>query len=421
MRCGLAVLQSCGLAVWRSGGLAIGLMVAGLLLACDKNPVEPTGDPPLTISPESVVVGVGDGSLLSVTIRDASGPVQYASRNQSVATVNANGVVRAVGIGSTYIVATLADRPNVPDSVRVRVHALTITGDPCPASRPNFGAATAADRALFAYDVNAPLNLQKTVQTTNTVFTLSNITYNSPAGGSVTGIVAEPIGRSGLRPGMVILHPSGTPAKLMAPYAQALAAHGAVVIVIDAPYFRRGGTLMLLWSTQDRLEQIQLIKDLQRAVDVLIASGSVDPARIAFDGYSYGGIIGAALVGIERRLKAAVLAAAMGGHVTGQTTPDDLPSLANVSCATRAVWFQGMVPIEPIRFIPNAAPTALLFLAGRFDTAVLPADTQTLYDAASNPKELRWYEMGHNLPEQAWRDRHAWLHQQLGIDRLAGS
>jgi predicted esterase len=396
-------------------------LAAAAFLACDKSPVEQTGDPPLTISPDSVVVGVGDGSLLSATIRDASGPVQYASRNESVATVNANGAIRAVAVGSTYVVATLSDRPDVPDSIRVRVHPLAITGDPCPASRPNFGVATAADRALFAYDVNAPLNLQKTVQTTTTVFTLSNITYNSPAGGSVTGIMTEPVGRAGLRPGIVILHPSGTPAKLLAPYAQALAAHGAVVIVIDAPYFRRGGTSMLLWSTQDRHEQIQLVKDLQRAVDVLIASGTVDPARIAFDGYSYGGIIGAALVGIERRFKAAVLAAAMGGHVTGQTTPEDLPFLANVSCATRAVWFQAMTPIEPIRFIPNAAPTALLFLAGRFDTSVLPADAQALYDAASAPKELRWYDTGHNLPEQAWRDRHDWLHQQIGIDRRAGS
>jgi uncharacterized protein len=400
------------------GGVAL---AAAAFLACDKNPVEEIGDRPLTISPDSVVVAVGDGSLLTAAIRNASGPVQYVSRDQSVATVNANGAVRAMKVGSTYVVATLSDRPDVLDSIRVRVQPLTITGDPCPASRPNFGVATQADRALFAYDVNAPLNLQKTAQTATTVFALNNITYNSPDGGLVTGIMAEPVGRSGLRPGMVILHPSGTPAKLMAPYAQGLAAHGAVAIVIDAPYFRRGGTSMLLWSTQDRREQIQLVKDLQRAVDVLIASGKVDPARIAFDGYSYGGIIGAAFVGIERRLKAAVLAAAMGGHVTGQTTPEDLPSLANVSCATRAVWFQAMTPIEPIRFIPNAAPTALLFLAGRLDTSVLPADTQTLFDAASAPKELRWYDTGHNLPEQAWRDRHDWLQQQIGIDRRAGS
>ena len=402
-------------------------LAAAAFLACVKDPVEPNGDPveqngapQLTISPDSVVVSIGDGALLTATIANASGPVQYVSRDQSVATVNDNAI-RAMAIGSTYVVGTLSDRPEVRDSVRVRVLPQPTTGDPCPASRPNFGVATDADRALFAYDVTAPLNLQKTVQTTATLFALSNISYNSPAGGSVTGIVAEPVGRSGLRPGMVILHPSGTPAKLMAPYAQLLAAHGAVVIVIDAPYFRRGGTSSLLFTSQDRHEQIQLMKDLQRAVDVLIATGTVDPARIGFEGYSYGAIMGAGFVGIERRLKAAVLAAPMGGWVTGQTTPANLPSLANLSCATRALWFPAMTPIEPIRFIPNASPAALLFQAGRFDTSVLPGDTQTLYDAASAPKELRWYETGHGLNQQALMERHDWLHQQIGIDPRVGS
>jgi dienelactone hydrolase len=364
---------------------------------------------------------VGDGSLLSATILNASGLPEYVSRDQSVATVNATGAIRAVATGATYVIATLSDNPAVRDSVRVRVLPSPTTGEACPASRPAFGVATDADRALFAYDVKVPLNLQKTVQTTNTAFELSSISYDSPAGGSVTGIMAEPVGRAGLRPGMVILHPSGNTAQSLAPYAQQLAAHGAVVIVINAPYWRRGGTFQITWTIQDRQDQIQLIKDLQRAVDVLIATGKVDPARIGFEGYSYGGIIGAGFVGIERRLKAAVLAAPNGGWVTHQTTPQKVPLLPNLPCATRSVWFEAMTPIESIRFIPNAAPAALFFQAGRFDTAVLPADTQTLYDAASAPKEIRWYETGHGLNQQAMMDRHDWLHQKIGIDKRAGS
>ncbi|HEX8359458.1 MAG TPA: prolyl oligopeptidase family serine peptidase [Longimicrobium sp.] len=403
-------------------------LAAAAFLACGETPVEQAGPvdqedaPQLTLSADSVVVDMGDGSLLTSSIRNATGPAQYVSRDQSVATVNANGAIRAVGVGSAYVVGTLSDRPDARDSVLVRVHPLAISGDPCPASRPHFGVATEADRALFAYDANAPLNLQKTAQTTTTSFALSNITYNSPDGGSVTGIMAEPVGRSGLRPGMVILHPSGTPAKGLAPQAQQLAQHGAVVIVIDAPYFRRGGASMLLYMSQDRREQIQLMKDLQRAVDVLIATGTVDPARIAFEGYSYGGSLGAGFVGIERRLKAAVFAAANGGLVTRVTIPGDLPKLASQSCATRALWFQAMTPIEAIRFIPHASTTALLFQAGRLDDLVPPADAQALYDAAGSPnKELRWYETGHLLPQQALMERHDWLHQQIGIDPRAGS
>jgi hypothetical protein len=37
--------------------------------------------------------------------------------------------------------------------------------DSCAVARPDFGGvATAADRSLFVYDVNAPLNLQKAVE-----------------------------------------------------------------------------------------------------------------------------------------------------------------------------------------------------------------------------------------------------------------
>lgn len=292
-----------------------------------------------------------------------------------------------------------------------------------PAERPNFGVATAAERSLFAYDVNAPLNLQKTIETTNNTFTLSAISYNSPAGGTVTGILTEPVGRTGLRPAMVVLHPSGNStgplkgSRIVQSYAQLRATNGAVVIAIDAPYVRRGGEWNALLTSQDRAEYIQLMQDLQRAVDVLLARGDVDPARIAFEGYSYGGIMGAGFVGIERRLKAGVLAAAMGGHVSFLTTPLALAGFFNTwACEPRTAWLEAMVPIEPIRFIPLASPTALLFQIGRFDTAVLPADAQALYDAASNPKEVRYYDTGHGLNQQAMFDRHDWLHQQIGID-----
>ena len=56
------------------------------------------------------------------------------------------------------------------------------------------------------------------------------------------------------------------------------AARGAVVLAIDAPFARRGGD-PFVFSPRDSLEQVQLIKDLQRAVDVLLARSDVDSAR----------------------------------------------------------------------------------------------------------------------------------------------
>ena len=398
---------------------AVALVPAGLaaaaFLACGDNPVERKGDPRLTLSVDSVAVDVGAFALVIATVSNASGPAQFVSRDERVATVNADGAISGVAVGATYVVATLSGNADVRDSVRVRVQAKV--PDTCAVARPDFGApATAEDRALFAYDAGAPLDLQKTVESTAAGVEVSSIYYSSPDGGLVPGILVEPVGRPGLRPGMVIMHPSGVPAKGLTAYAQTLAQHGAVVIAIDAPYFRRGGPSPL-FTAADRDEQIQLIKDLQRAVDVLLARGNVDPARIGFEGYSYGGIVGAQFVGIERRLKAAVLAAAHGGQVTGATTPANSTYLASqLSCATRNAWFRAMTPIEPIRFIPHASPTALFFQIGRYDTAVLPGDAQALYDAASSPKEVIYYDTGHGLNPQALVDRHNWLHQQIGID-----
>jgi dienelactone hydrolase len=213
------------------------------------------------------------------------------------------------------------------------------------------------------------------------------------------------------------MHGAPGNARQMAGQGLGLAAHGAVVIAIDAPFARRAGPF-LRFTPEDRAEQIQLMKDLQRAVDVLRARAHVDGGRIAYLGISYGGAMGALFAGVERRLKAAVLEVADGGLVSHFTGPEDLGFLASMSCATRAAWFQAMAPIEPIRFIPLASPTPLLLQNGRSDTLVPPADAEALHAAAPEPKTIRWYNAGHSLGAQALADRHVWLNAQIGLDLL---
>ena len=288
----------------------------------------------------------------------------------------------------------------------------------CSIARPDFGgAATAADRALFAYDVTAPLNLQKAAGTTTKGVEASAISFSSPDGGAVTGLLFDPVGRSSLRPGIVLMHGMPGNARGMAALGRQLAGHGAVVIAIDAPFARRGGP-PVRFSTEDRAEQIQLIKDLQRAVDVLRARANVDDKRIAYLGISYGGAMGALFVGIERRIKAAVLVVGDGGLVSHFTGPEDSNFMAGLSCATRVDWFRAMAPIEPIRFIPHALPTALLLQNGRSDNLVPAADAQDLHAAAPETKTIHWYDAGHSLNLQALRDRHEWLRGQIGLDLL---
>ena len=168
-------------------------------------------------------------------------------------------------------------------------------------------------------------------------------------------------------------------------------------------------------TKQDRDEQIQLMQDLQRAVDVLRAQPNVAADRIAYLGFSYGGAMGALFAGIERRIKTAVLVVGNGGLVTRLTSPNDLPFMASLSCAARVAWFRDMVPIEPIRFI-GLATVPLLLQNGQTDQFIPTADAQLLHNAAPQPKKTLWYNAGHNLNQQALVDSHDWLVEHIGLD-----
>src|SRR5688572_3586203 len=240
------------------------------------------------------------------------------------------------------------------------VSQTTFGADSCAIARPNFGeVANAADRNLFAYDVNAALNLKKTTTSENNVVEVSSISFNSPDGGLVTGMMWNPVSRSSLRPGIVLMHGLPGTASQMTGLGQLYANYGAVVIAIDAPFNRRSGATVR-FTAQDRAEQIQLIKDLQRAVDVLRAQPNVDDDRIAYVGVSYGGAMGALFAGVERRLKTAVLVVGDGGLVSHFTGAEDAGFMSSMSCSTRIGWFRSMAPIEPIRFIAHANAPLLL-------------------------------------------------------------
>ena len=406
------------MSVQRAEAMMSALLWALLFVACDSSPVEQNSDAQLTLSPDTVIVGVFDSSPpLNVTVRGSNGEMQYdvsleyASRDESVAAVNANGAINALAPGSTYVVAALSNHPDVRDSVRVRVHA-----DSCSGARPDFGVATEADRKLYAYDSNAPLNLQKTVTSTTNGIEVSSISYNSPDGGLVTGLMWDPVTRSGLRPGIVLMHGHPSNANAMTGIAQIYAQYGAVVIAIDAPFARRvTGPAGMTLLPQDSAEQVQVIKDLQRAVDVLRTRPNVDANRIAYVGFSWGGATGALFAGIERRIKAAALVVGHPGQVSHATGPQGFKNISALPCARRVAWIRAMTSTEPIRFIGNAN-IPLLLQNGRFDEFIPVYEAEELHAAAPQPKTVLWYQTGHSLGQQAAFDRHDWLVQQIGLD-----
>ena len=262
---------------------------------------------------------------------------------------------------------------------------------------------------LFAYDRAAPLELQASPIEEREGVAIQAVSYASPKGGRVTGRLFVPRG-TGPFAGVVLAHGMPGNAEAFTGRGVYIAKHGAVVIAIDAPFNRREGG-PLTFTAQDSAEQVQLIVDLQRAVDVLLARPDVDSARMAYVGRSYGGATGALFAGVERRLRTYILASADGGITTRWTGATALP--APVPAERASAWLAALQPIEGYRFVGRAnAP--IFFQNGRRDQAVTADRAEALHAAATGQKEVRWYDTEHALNPAAYVDQLLWLSQTIG-------
>jgi Tol biopolymer transport system component/dienelactone hydrolase len=273
---------------------------------------------------------------------------------------------------------------------------------------------------LFAYNASLPLRTRKGAPMRSTGVTVRELTYASPKGGRVSAVMVKPDGE-GPFGGVILLH--GLPGNRfgLARLGNQIASMGAIILMIDAPWAREEalgrpeGQITL--TPLDRDEQIQLIVDLRRGIDLLLREGA-DPARLGYLGVSYGGAMGGLFAGVEHRLRTAVLVVGDGGLVSHFAATDDatLPFL-QASPQSQKAWISAMEPIEPIYYVRHAAPAALLFQSGAEDQLV-PSTAALQYQlAGSEPKEVRWYSAGHSLNPEAECDQLEWLDHSL---RLTG-
>ncbi len=281
---------------------------------------------------------------------------------------------------------------------------------------PTLGAEPAPATALAAFEYDRAADYDPVLQPIGTELgvEIHALSFRSPRGtGRATGRLFVPAG-PGPFAGLLLQHGMPGNAEQMTGAALVLARHGAVVVALDAPFARRGGSPVRL-TEADSAEQVQLMTDLQRAVDLLVARPDVDAGRIGYMGISYGGAMGALFVGIERRLRTGILVVADGGLVSHFTGPEDGAAFAGLPCLARRRWLESMIPIEPIKYVGFASPTPLLLQSGRQDDLVPPADAERLHAAVRDPRTIRWYDAGHGLNAEAARDRLLWLQERLGM------
>jgi dienelactone hydrolase len=314
--------------------------------------------------------------------------------------------MRSVGLASLLLVllAGACSQATSPEPPIDGCTLPTLSDAPAPSSAL---ATFDYDRAA-AYDpVLEPIATQQGVQ----IYALSFLSTRGT--GRATGRLFVP-GGAGPFAGMLLQHGMPGNAAQMTVTGVGLARHGAVVVALDAPFARRGGS-PIRFTEADSAEQVQLMTDLRRAVDLLVARPDVDASRLGYIGFSYGGAMGALFVGIEHRLKTGILVVADGGLVTHVAGPQDGGTFAGLTCAQQRRWLESMIPIEPVKYIGFAPPTSLLLQSGTTDDLVPPADAERLHAAARDPKTIRWYNAGHSLLPQATLDGHVWMQERLGM------
>ena len=120
---------------------------------------------------------------------------------------------------------------------------------------------------------------------------------------------------------------------------------------------------------------------------------------------------GSIVAGVEKRVKAYVLMAA-----TPTFSDWSLKYWPVTAKAGEQIYRQAMKELDPINYVSRAAPASLFFQFAKSDKFI-PRETALAYfDAATSPKQIRWYDTIHELDIEAARiDRRAYLTRQLRL------
>ena len=196
-------------------------------------------------------------------------------------------------------------------------------------------------------------------------------------------------------PAALLLHGySSSKERLSDTIGRALAVRGIASLAIDLPLHGAREDAMLDEARRNPIGLAQhwktALAEAKAAISWLAAHDNVDANCINATGYSLGSYVALQTAAADNRVASVIVAA--GGDLP--TTP----------------W-TGMIrmmadPLQSVRAL-NGRP--LLMLHGRTDRTIQPEQAKRLYDAASQPKELRWYDTGHVLPPAAADDAATWL------------
>ena len=268
----------------------------------------------------------------------------------------------------------------------------------------------------FNYDASVPFDTKIISQAEQDGVTVTELSYaaHDPSfsinlGGRTVATLVSPKG-DGPFAGILYMHWLGGASANRHEYldeAVALAQHGAVSLLPQGYFPWMSAPL----GTQaDRPLMIGQVIELRRAFDFLLSQPGVDPKRLGFVGHDYGGVYGGILAGMDKRAKTYVLIAGVPSFANW------IAFFVNHESTASERYLPFVQDIDPINFVPNAAPASIFFQFGKNDSSVTESLANQYYEAASQPKKIEWYDDTHDMHTDPVREAHqAWLIEQLNL------
>jgi len=187
-----------------------------------------------------------------------------------------------------------------------------------------------------------------------------------------------------------------------------MAKHGALSLLIETVWSDRDWFLERVQADDYRMSVEQVI-ELRRAMDLLIEQPGADPERFAYVGHDFGAMYGVVAGSVDPRPTCYVL---MAGT---PCFPDWFLYYPQLGGAERDAFIDEMASLDPVGHVGRLSPAPVLFQFGMNDPHVPVERAETFFDAAREPKRLLWYEVGHELNDEAQQDRTAWLCRRLAV------
>jgi dienelactone hydrolase len=241
---------------------------------------------------------------------------------------------------------------------------------------------------------------------------VEDVSFTGPSDTRLAGYLVTPTGSSGRHPAVVYAHGAGGDRNELLDEARYMAEKGAVTLTLDMIYspsrVRPQPTTGMEAVRANSALEVECVKEVRRAVDLLQSLDAVDGDRIGYVGWSQGARMGALISGIEHRIEAFDLIAGGAAPVSefvNQAPAELRPELREIFEKT-----------DPLSHVAQAAPSVLFFQLGRDDEIVPEAALRELARAGSGPKQVRWYDTGHLPNEELWADSRSWLADELDID-----